>query len=120
VLGDPESSNFANFLRPDQLAKPTIRPYPSHYVSQFTMKDGTEVTLRPIRPEDEPLMGKFHEKPSDRSVYMRYFCSLSLSLRVAHELLLRICFADYDRKIALVVYYRDETTGQHHILGVAD
>jgi hypothetical protein len=45
-------------LRPDQLPKPTIRPYPSQYTSQFTMKDGAEVTLRPIRPEDEPLMGK--------------------------------------------------------------
>ena len=47
-------------LRPDQLPKPVIRPYPSQYISQFTMKDGSEVTLRPIRPEDEPMMGKFH------------------------------------------------------------
>ena len=57
-------------LRPDQLPKPAIRPYPSQYVSQFTMKDGAEVTVRPIRPEDEPLMRKFHETLSDRSVYM--------------------------------------------------
>src|SRR3984893_3455272 len=48
-------------LHPDQLPRPAIRPYPSQYLSQFTMKDGTEVTLRPIRPEDEPLMSKFHE-----------------------------------------------------------
>jgi acetyltransferase len=105
-------------LHPDQLPRPAIRPYPSQYVSQFTMKDGTEVTLRPIRPEDEPLMSKFHETLSDRSVYMRYFSSLSLSSRVAHERLLRICFADYDRVMALVVDHKDETTGQHRILGV--
>ena len=49
------------------------------------MKNGTEVTLRPIRPEDEPLMVKFHQALSDRSVYMRYFYSLSLSSRVAHR-----------------------------------
>jgi hypothetical protein len=42
--------------------------YPSQYISQFTMKDGSEVTLRPIRPEDEPLMSKFHETLSERSV----------------------------------------------------
>jgi acetyltransferase len=66
-------------LHPDQLPKPAIRPYPSQYVSQFTMKDGPEVTLRPIRPEDEPLMSKFHGTLSERSVYMRYFSSLSLT-----------------------------------------
>jgi acetyltransferase len=105
-------------LRPDQLPKPAIRPYPSQYVSQFTMKDGAEVTLRPIRPEDEPLMGKFHETLSDRSIYMRYFSSLSLSSRVAHERLVRICFVDYDRVMALVVDHKDQATGQHRILGV--
>jgi acetyltransferase len=105
-------------LHPDQLPKPAIRPYPSQYVSQFIMKDGAEVTLRPIRPEDEPLMGKFHETLSDRSVYMRYFSSLSLSSRVAHERLVRICFVDYDRVMALVVDHKDEVTGQHRILAV--
>ncbi len=82
------------------------------------MKEGAEVTLRPIRPEDEPLMSKFHETLSDGSVYMRYFSSLSLSSRVAHERLVRICFVDYDRVMALVVDHKDEATGQHRILGV--
>ncbi|MGA7217144.1 MAG: GNAT family N-acetyltransferase [Candidatus Sulfotelmatobacter sp.] len=105
-------------LHPDQPPKPAIRPYPSQYVSQFTMTDGAEVTLRPIRPEDEPLMRKFHETLSERSVYMRYFSSLSLSSRVAHERLVRICLVDYDRVMALVVDLKDEVTGQHRILGV--
>jgi acetyltransferase len=105
-------------LHPDELPKPAIRPYPAQYVSQFTMKDGTQVTLRPIRPEDESLMAKFHETLSDRSVYMRYFSSLSLSSRVAHERLVRICFVDYDRVMALVSDHKDTTTGQHRILGV--
>jgi acetyltransferase len=105
-------------LRPDQLPKPAIRPYPSQYISQFTTKDGAEVTLRPIRPEDEPLMSKFHETLSDGGVYMRYFSLLSLSSRVAHERLVRICFVDYDRVMALVVEHKDEVTGQHRILEV--
>jgi acetyltransferase len=105
-------------LRTDQLPKPVIRPYPSQYVSKFVLKNGTEVTLRPIRPEDEPLMAKFHETLSDRSVYMRYFSSLSLSSRVAHERLVRVCFVDYDRVMALVADCKDKTTGQHRILGV--
>ena len=103
---------------PDHLPRPAIRPYPSQYVCGWVMKNGTEVTLRPIRPEDEPLMVKFHEALSDRSVYLRYFYSLSLSSRVAHDRLVRICFVDYDREMAIVADHRDAKTGQHHILGV--
>jgi acetyltransferase len=102
----------------DQLPKAAIRPYPRRYVSAWTMTDGTEVTIRPIRPEDEPLIAKFHETLSDRSVYLRYFCSLSLSRRVAHERLLRICFGDYDREMALVAEYTDPGTGERRILAV--
>ena len=82
------------------------------------MKNGTEVTLRPIRPEDEPLMVKFHETLSDRSVYLRYFYSPSLSSRVAHDRLVRICFVDYDREMAIVADCRDAKTAVHRILGV--
>ena len=82
------------------------------------MKDGTQVTIRPIRPEDEPLMVKFHETLSDRSVYLRFFCSLSLSRRVAHERLLRICFGDYDREMALVAERTDPATGERRIIAV--
>jgi acetyltransferase len=102
----------------DQLPKPAIRPYPLQYVSSWTMKNGNQVTIRPIRPEDEPLMVKFHEILSDRSVYLRYFCSLSLSRRVAHERLLRICFGDYDREMALVAENKDPHTGERRIIAV--
>jgi len=102
----------------DQLPKPAIRPYPSQYVSSWTMQDGTQVNIRPIRPEDEPLFVKFHETLSDRSVYLRYFSSLSLIRRVAHERLLRICFGDYDREMVLVAEYTDAATGERRIMGV--
>ncbi len=102
----------------DQLPKPAIRPYPLQYVSTWTMKNGDRVAIRPIRPEDEPLMVKFHETLSDRSVYLRYFCSLSLSRRVAHERLLRICFGDYDREMALVAERTDPATGERRIIAV--
>ena len=87
-------------------------------VSQFTMKDGTELSLRPICPDDEPLMTQFHQTLSGRSVYMRYFYSLSLKSRVAHERLARICHVDDEREVALVVDYTNKRTGQQQILGV--
>src|SRR5450755_2166844 len=102
---------------PDCLPRPAVRPYPSQYVSSWVMKNGTSVLLRPIRPEDEPLMVKFHQTLSDRSVYLRYFYSLSLSSRVSHDRLVRICFVDYDREMAIVAEHRD-ATGELRILGV--
>jgi acetyltransferase len=102
----------------DQLPTTAIRPYPTRYVSQWTMKDGTPVTLRPIRPEDEPAMVKFHETLSERSVYLRYFHLMNLEQRTTHERLTRICFIDYDREMALVAVRRNPDTGDSEILGV--
>jgi len=86
----------------DELPRLAIRPYPSQYVKPWTMKNGEAVTIRPIRPEDEPLLIRLHEALSERSVYLRYFQPLKLSHRTAHERLTRICFIDYDREMALV------------------
>jgi acetyltransferase len=102
----------------DKLPKLAIRPYPVQYVSHCKTKDGMEVTFRPIRPEDEPLMIKFHQTLSERSVRLRYFQPLKLSQRVAHERLIRVCFSDYDREMPLVVERRDPKTGEPEILGV--
>ncbi|HXP47811.1 MAG TPA: bifunctional acetate--CoA ligase family protein/GNAT family N-acetyltransferase, partial [Terriglobales bacterium] len=102
----------------DNLPRPAVRPYPAQYAGEWTMKDGTAVTIRPIRPEDEPLIIKFHEKLSARSVYLRYFQPMKLSTRTAHERLTRICFIDYDREMALVAERRDPAGGEPQILGV--
>ncbi|QHG14923.1 bifunctional acetate--CoA ligase family protein/GNAT family N-acetyltransferase [Nostoc sp. ATCC 53789] len=105
-------------VKKDQLPKLAIRPYPTQYVSKWTMKDGTPVTIRPIRPEDEPLMVQFHKTLSEQSVYFRYFHLIKLQSRVAHERLTRICFIDYDREIALVVEYQNPETQTRQILAV--
>lgn len=97
---------------------PAIRPYPIQYVSPWTLKDGKAVTIRPIRPEDEPMIVKFHETLSEESVYLRYFHLMKLQARVAHDRLIRICFVDYDRDMALVAEYQDPQTGESEILGV--
>jgi acetyltransferase len=71
------------------------------------------VVIRPIRPEDEPLMVEFHHTLSERSVYMRYFHWMKLDQRITHDRLTRMCFIDYDRQMALVA------ENQGKILGVA-
>ncbi len=102
----------------DQVPKTAIRAYPTRYVASWTMKDGSPVNIRPIRPEDEPAMVRFHETLSERSVYLRYFHFMNLEQRVTHERLTRICFIDYDREMALVAERRNPTTGESEILGV--
>ena len=100
------------------IPKSAIRAYPARYVAPWTMKDGTNVTIRPIRPEDEPAMVHFHETLSERSVYYRYFHLINLEQRTAHERLMRNCFIDYDREMALVAERRNPATGETEILGV--
>jgi acetyltransferase len=66
------------------------------------MKNSAVITIRPIRPEDEPGMVQFHQKLSAHSVYLRYFHMMNLDSRVSHERLKRICFIDNDREKVLV------------------
>jgi len=116
-LGDSVSQTPGSSMQPppeDQI----IRPYPAQYIWECRLKDGTPVTIRPIRPEDEPLMVQFHATLSERSVYLRYFCSLSLRTRVEHERLVRICFPNYEHGFALVADRENPQTGKHEILGV--
>jgi acetyltransferase len=100
------------------LPRLAIRPYPARYVSNWSAADGSQIVLRPIRPEDEPLLVAFHGTLSERSIELRYFHAIKLSTRVAHERLTRICFIDYDREMALVADRIDAHTGEHEIIGV--
>jgi acetyltransferase len=105
-------------VKEESIPKAAIRPYPSKYVQPWVMRDGTGVVIRPIRPEDEPAMVKFHETLSERSVYLRYFHLVNLEQRTQHERLTRICFIDYDREMALVAERRNPETGDPEILAV--
>jgi acetyltransferase len=78
------------------LPRLAIRPYPRQYVERWTARDGTELLIRPIRPEDEPL---------------------GLSQRTAHERLTRVAFNDYDREIALVAEETDDA-GRARIVAI--
>ena len=95
------------------LPAPAIRPYPRQYIGTHTTRAEEAITIRPIRPEDEPKLVTFHERLSERSVHLRYASLMKLEQRVAHDRLARICFIDYDREMALVA---EEEAGQ--ILGV--
>jgi acetyltransferase len=101
----------------EQLPKLAIRPYPIQYVGTWEAKDRTKVTIRPILPEDEALLVKFHHGLSEQSVLMRYLKPMMLQERVMHERLARLSHVDYDREIALVAETTDDK-GEPLIMGV--
>jgi acetyltransferase len=111
ILHDPKMSE-------DQLPQAAIRPYPTQYIFDSKLRDGSKITIRPIRPEDEPDLVRFHEQLSDLTVYYRYMHQITLTQRIAHERLARICFIDYDREMALVVEKKNPKSKQIEIIAV--
>ena len=81
-----------------------IMPYPTKYVTPWRLKDGTEVTLRPIRPEDEPIELEFIRGLSTETSRFRFF---QIIKDLPHEALVRFCNIDYDREMAFIAETRE-------------
>jgi len=95
----------------EDLPKLAIRPYPTQYVGRWESDDKLKFLLRPIKPEDEPLMVKFHESLSEKTVQLRFFTPMNLRQRVSHERLSQIVFSDYDREMVLVAIHENPRRG---------
>jgi len=95
-----------------------IRPYPEQFVREERLPDGTPVTLRPIRPEDEPLWHDLVRSASEETLYKRFNYLLGPT---DHELAVRFCFIDYDREIAIVCEHEkpEEEGGGREFIGIA-
>lgn len=109
---------FDKSIKPEQIPPLAIRPYPLKYVEHWTTKDGLPLTIRPIRPEDEPLMVEYHKRISERSVYLRYLHPMALDTRISHDRLSRIVFIDYAREMALAAEYVNPETSMPEIVGI--
>ncbi len=91
-----------------------MRPYPEELIQKTELPDGTELLLRPIKPEDEPLWLDLLDSCSKECIYarFRYFFNWN-----THEVASRYCFIDYDREIAIVPEIEDED-GKKRLIGV--
>jgi acetyltransferase len=97
----------------DRAPKLAIPPYPNQYTAPFRLRDGREVTIRPIRPEDEPLILALHASHSERTLRMRFF---GLVKTLSRDNLIRLCHLDYDREMALTAVLNN--SGEPRLLGV--
>jgi acetyltransferase len=84
-------------------AQLTIEPYPNQHTSTWRLPSGTDIVVRAIRPEDEPLIEAHHESLSPQSIRMRFF---SMVKALTRDSLIRLCHLDYAREMALVAERR--------------
>jgi acetyltransferase len=91
-----------------------ISPYPKKYELLWTLENGQNVFLRPIKPEDEPMWEEMFQNFSEDSIRYRFFGMLK---DTPHEMRVRYCNIDYDREIAIVA--ETTTEGRRKILGVS-
>ena len=89
-----------------------IAPYPNRYISQWQLKDGTSILLRPIKPEDETLLDELFKSLSNETMRLRFFQVIK---DMTHETLTRYCNLDYDREVALVAEMNKD---KRRIIGV--
>lgn len=97
----------------DRYAHMAIYPYPTHLVSNWQLADGTDVVIRPIRPEDAELEQQFVRNLSEETRYFRFMNSVQ---ELSESMLVRFTQIDYSREMALLAV--TETHGKELELGV--
>jgi acetyltransferase len=100
------------------LPKLAIRPYPMEYVSEWKSVENGTFLFRPIRPDDEPAMVKFHETLSELTVQLRFFTPKELVKRISHDRLKEIVFIDYDCGMILVAIHHNSRRGEDEFAAV--
>jgi len=98
----------------DRYAHMAIHPYPSHLVQHWTLPDGTDVLIRPIRPEDAELEAEFVRNLSPQTKYFRFMTTLN---ELPPAMLARLTQIDYDREMAFIAVTTQN--GKEIELGVA-
>lgn len=95
----------------DRLA---IRPYPKELEETVVLRDGRQVLLRPIRPEDEPEHREFFNRLSAEDRRTRFFGNIA---EMPHSEMIRYTQIDYDREMAFLAVGPDND-GRISTLGV--
>jgi acetyltransferase len=92
-----------------------IEPYPNQHTTAWRLPNGTDIVVRAIRPEDEPLIEEHHRALSEQSIRMRFF---SMVKALSRDSLIRLCNLDYAREMALVAVRKNDA-GKPEIIGVS-
>jgi acetyltransferase len=92
-----------------------IRPYPKSLEGDVRIKDGRQFFVRPILPEDEPLVHHMVANQTPEDLRLRFFAPLK---RLSHQAAARLTQMDYDREMGLVAIGPAPETGETIMYGV--
>ncbi|HEY9198438.1 MAG TPA: bifunctional acetate--CoA ligase family protein/GNAT family N-acetyltransferase [Gammaproteobacteria bacterium] len=92
---------------PNRYAHMAIHPYPVHLITRIQLPDGTDLTIRPIRPEDAQIEQAFVRGLSAQTKYFRFMQSLQ---ELSREELIRLTQIDYHRELALIATVHENGT----------
>ena len=107
VVGYPKPST-------DRYSHLAIHPYPTHLVRKLQLNDGTDIVVRPIRPEDAEMEDRFVRELSDESRYFRFMNQLQ---ELSQEMLVRFTQIDYHHEMAMIAVTKID--GEDRQIGVA-
>jgi RimJ/RimL family protein N-acetyltransferase len=94
-----DAAKARRYVLPSQLPMPaTGRPYPNEAVSEGTLRGGSRVLFRPLRPDDERALRDFFHSHSDETVYLRYGTPLK---RLQPKQVQHFVTLDYDQRMAI-------------------
>jgi acetyltransferase len=94
-----------------------IAPYPQHLETEERLRDGTSLRLRPLRPEDEPLLHDLAAHMSREDLRLRFFTPVS---GLTHAVAARLSQLDYDRELALLAERDRVALGVAHFFADPD
>jgi len=101
-------------VTPDGQDRLAIRPYPKELEEHARLKNGREVLIRPIRPEDEPAHYEFFKHLSPEDLRYRFF---GVVRELSHMEMTRLTQIDYEREMAFIATSPNEE-GLSETLGV--
>jgi RimJ/RimL family protein N-acetyltransferase len=77
-------------------------------VSDFTLKDGSSIHIRPIQPEDDHSLVEIFNQSSPQTVYQRFFTPLS---ELTPAMVRHLSNVDYCHRLALIAETEMEPVG---------
>ncbi len=99
---------------PNQIMPPVQAPYPAQYEETVALRDGSQIFVRPIRPDDESMMREMFYDFSEQTKYLRYHAALK---SMPHNKLQVFCTVDYTSEMAIIAIYGPP--GEERVVGVA-
>ena len=94
-----EGAKSRRYVYADQMLSPARGTDPCSLESHVDLKDGTSMTLRPVKATDERNVQELFHHLSDRDRYFRFFTSIQ---SLPHQEAQKLCHSNFRDEVAIV------------------